>query len=206
MGCFAYADFHKQDCLRTESATWRMTGGRPEGNMQPSKKADMKHPSSSHISRRDFIMAVTVTVGAVIGAAVGLPGIGYLISPALRAQDAETWILLGLFEKIPIGIPTYFSFNRRQMNGWENTVTNYGVFAVRKDETNVIVLSNICTHLGCHVTWHPDIKEYVSPCHNGHFDINGKVTFGPPPRPLDEYQTKVEDGNLSILFPPYRRS
>jgi menaquinol-cytochrome c reductase iron-sulfur subunit len=160
----------------------------------------------NHISRRDFVKVVTVAIGALIGTAVGLPTIGYLISPALRKQDAEAWIPLGPFEKIPIGIPTYFSFIRKKVNSWENTVTGYGVFAVRKDEKNIIVLSNICTHLGCHVTWHPDIQEYVSPCHNGHFDITGKVTFGPPPRPLDEFLTKVENGNLSILFPPYRRS
>jgi menaquinol-cytochrome c reductase iron-sulfur subunit len=160
----------------------------------------------NHISRRDFFKIVTIALGSFIGAGIGLPVIGYLISPALRLQDVETWIPLGEVEKIPIGIPTFLSFTRKQVNGWENTVTSYGVFAVRKDADNIIVLSNICTHLGCHVTWHPDIHEYVSPCHNGHFDIKGKVTFGPPPRPLDEFKTKIEDGKLFILFPPYRRS
>ncbi len=166
----------------------------------------MKKSSSHHISRRDFIKFVTVAIGAVIGAGFGVPTIGFLISPALRKQAAEAWIPLEPFEKIPIGIPTFFSFIRKQVNGWENTVTSYGVFAVRKDETNVIVLSNICTHLGCHVRWHPDLQHYVSPCHDGHFDITGKNISGPPPRPLDEFQTKVEDGKLSVLFPPYRRS
>ena len=166
----------------------------------------MEKPSSNHISRRDFIKVVVAALGAVIGAGIGLPTIGYILSPVLRKQEAEAWISLGAFEKIPIGIPIYLSFTRKKENGWEKTITSYGVYAVRKDESNIIVLSNICTHLGCHVTWHPDIQEYVSPCHDGHFDINGKVTFGPPPRPLDEFKSKVEDGNLFILFPPYRRS
>jgi menaquinol-cytochrome c reductase iron-sulfur subunit len=130
----------------------------------------------------------------------------YLISPALGKQETETWIPLGPFEEIPIEIPTFFSFIRKQVNGWENTVTSHGVFAIRKDTTNARVLSNVCTHLGYRVSWHPDIQEYVSPCHDGHFDINGKVTFGPPPRPLDEYKTKVEGGQLFVLYPPYRRS
>ncbi|MBE3039998.1 MAG: ubiquinol-cytochrome c reductase iron-sulfur subunit [Chloroflexi bacterium] len=166
----------------------------------------MEKSSSNHISRRDFLKMMIFAIGGAIGTIFGLPAIGYLISPALRKQAAEAWIPLGPLEKIPIGIPTFFSFIRRQVNGWENTVTTYGVFAVRKDETNVIVLSNICTHLVCHVRWHPDLEHYVSPCHDGHFDILGKNISGPPPRPLDEYQTKVEDGDLSILFPPYRRS
>jgi menaquinol-cytochrome c reductase iron-sulfur subunit len=166
----------------------------------------MKKSTSNSISRRDFIKMATAAIATVFGAGIGFPTIGYLISPALRKQGAEAWITLGGFEDIPVGIPTFFSFIRREDNGWENTVTSYGVFAVRKDKTNIMVLSNICTHLGCHVTWHPDIQEYVSPCHNGHFDINGLVTFGPPPRPLDEYQSKIKDNTLSILFPPYRRS
>ncbi len=166
----------------------------------------MDKSSPNHVSRRDFIKIVTIAVGSVIGTVVGLPVIDYLISPALRKSAMEAWIPLGEFEKIPVGIPTYFSFNRTTVNGWENTVTNYGVFAVRKDSTHVIALSNICTHLGCHVTWHTDIQNYVSPCHNGHFDIYGNVVSGPPPRPLDEFQTKIEGGMLSVLFPPYRRS
>jgi menaquinol-cytochrome c reductase iron-sulfur subunit len=174
--------------------------------MRSSRWVKMDKSSSHHTSRRDFIKFVTVAIGAFIGAGVGIPSIGTLISPALRIQSDKAWIPLGPLENIPIGVPTFFSFIRRQVNGWENTATSYGIFAVRKDETNVIVLSNICTHLGCHISWHPDIQEYVSPCHDGHFDIIGKVTFGPPPRPLDEYKTKVENGNLSILFPPYRRS
>jgi menaquinol-cytochrome c reductase iron-sulfur subunit len=166
----------------------------------------LKITSSTNLSRRDFIKIITASVGAVIGTGIGLPVISYLISPALRSQTAEAWIPLGPLEKIPLGIPTYLSFIREQVNGWENTVTSYGIFAFRENVSKITVLSNICTHLGCHVTWHPDIKEFVSPCHNGHFDINGKVTFGPPPRPLDEFKTKVEDSNLFILFPPSRRS
>jgi menaquinol-cytochrome c reductase iron-sulfur subunit len=184
----------------------RMTCGKQKGNMQTSTKASMEKPFSNHISRRDFIKFVTVAIGAVIGAGFGLPGIGYLISPALRKQAAEAWIPLGPVGNIPVGIPTFFSFVCKQVNGWENTATSYGVFAVRKDANNAIVLSNVCTHLGCHVRWHPDLEHYVSPCHDGHFDIIGKNISGPPPRPLDEFQTKVENGNLSILFPPYRRS
>ena len=165
-----------------------------------------KNMLNRKLHRRDFIKMIATGVGAIILAGIGIPTIDFLISPALRKQAAEAWIPLGTFGKIPIGTPTFFSFIRTEENGWENTATSYGVFAVRKDEANVFVLSNICTHLGCPVTWRPDIQEYVSPCHDGHFDIYGKVTFGPPPRPLEEYQTKVEDGDLSILFPPYRRS
>lgn len=163
-------------------------------------------PSFNRLSRRDFLKGVIVAIGSIIAAAIGLPAIDYLVSPALRKQESDAWIPLGLLDKIPIGIPTPFSFTRSKINGWEKTVTSYGVFAVRKDETNTRVFSNICTHLGCHVSWHKDIQHYVSPCHDGHFDLYGNVVSGPPPRPLDEFKTKVEGGTLYILQPPFRRS
>jgi menaquinol-cytochrome c reductase iron-sulfur subunit len=133
-----------------------------------------------------------------MAAVIGLPGIAYLVSPATRAQKAEAWIPLGPVGNYPIGKPALFNFTSSTVNGWEKTVLSYGVFILRKEENQVRVFSNICTHLGCRVSWHPDIQEYVSPCHDGHFDIDGNVTKGPPPRPLDQYETKVENGNLFI--------
>ena len=141
-----------------------------------------------------------------MGAMIGLPAISFIISPAQRAKEEEAWVPCGPLDRYPIGVPKPFSFTRSKVNGWEKTVNSYGVFVIRKDENQVLVVSNICTHLGCRVTWHPDLQHYVSPCHNGHFDMLGNVLSGPPPRPLDEFATKLENGNLFIQFPPFKRS
>jgi len=164
-------------------------------------------PGSSRISRRDFVKMTTAFIGTLIGAGIGIPMIGYLFSPALRAQEEDnTWISLGPLENYPIGMPTPFSFMSRKTNGWENTAINHKMYVVRKNEEQVRVFSVICTHLGCHVTWHPDIQDYVSPCHDGHFDIMGRNISGPPPRPLDEFITKLENGNLFVTLPPFKRT
>jgi Rieske Fe-S protein len=172
------------------------------------KDAGMTDNSPSRqISRRDFIKVTTAVIGGFITLATSIPVIGYLISPALRENKAIGWIDLGPLEKYPIGAtPSFFDFSLTQVNGWERTALSYGVFVVRKDDKTVQVISNICTHLGCRVTWHPDIEQYVSPCHDGHFDLTGKNISGPPPRPLDEFTTKIENGNLFIQVPPFKRS
>jgi Rieske Fe-S protein len=161
---------------------------------------------SNQVSRSDFVKIVTVFIGTLIGTVIGIPAIGYLISPGLRVKETEAWVPLGPLNNYPIGEPKLFNFTRSQINGWEKTVTSYGVFVIRKDENQIRVLSNICTHLGCRVSWHADLQHYVSPCHNGHFDIVGNVVSGPPPRPLDEFTKKIENDNLYILYPPFRRS
>ena len=40
---------------------------------------------------------------------------------------------------------------------------------------------------------------FYSPCHGGVFDIKGNVITGPPPRPLDRIEYKVENGEVILL-------
>jgi menaquinol-cytochrome c reductase iron-sulfur subunit len=158
---------------------------------------------SRSISRRDFVKITTAVVGTMMGAVIGLPAIGYLIDPALKSTKADAWIPLGKIETFEIGKPALVSFTRSKVNGWEKTVTSHGVFVLRKSETDTLVLSNKCTHLGCQVNWKADKNEYVCPCHDAQLDINGKVLGGPPPRPLDRYsadQLKVEKDMLYLHF------
>jgi menaquinol-cytochrome c reductase iron-sulfur subunit len=163
-------------------------------------------PGSQHeLSRNGFVKVVVAMVGTAMGAIIGIPAIGYLISPATKIQKSNAWVPLGPLDKIPLGIPTLFNFTRTQINGWEKTVNSYGVYVWRKNEDEVKVFSNVCTHLSCRVTWNPDKEEYVCPCHAGLFDVEGNVTGGPPPRPLKMYSEsggslKIEDGTLSIHF------
>jgi len=118
---------------------------------------------SAEVSRRDFVTVVVGAVGAVMVLCIGIPAVAYLVSPALKVKKTEDWVSCGPLENYPIGIPTLFTFTRTQVNGWEKTVYSYGVFVVCQNDTQVQVLSNICTHLGCRVSWHPDIQHYVSP-------------------------------------------
>ncbi len=166
----------------------------------------MSGSDSNHVSRRDFIKVTAIVVGGFIGTLIGIPSIAYLLSPALKAVKDDATIALGPLEDYPIGVPTRFDFTRTKVNGWERTATNYGLYVVRKNESEARVFSDICTHLGCRVSWHPDEEHYISPCHNGHFDVIGNVVSGPPPRPLDEFITKIEDGNLFVQLPPFRRT
>lgn len=161
---------------------------------------------NSPLNRRDFIKGTAAAIGGLIGALIGIPSIVYLLSPSLRAEEDSDSIALGPLENYPIGVPTRFDFTRTKVNGWERTGLSYGVFVVRQTEKDVRVFSDICTHLACRVSWHPDAQHYISPCHDGHFDIVGNNISGPPPRPLDEFVTKIENGNLFVLLPPFKRS
>jgi menaquinol-cytochrome c reductase iron-sulfur subunit len=156
--------------------------------------------NSPEMSRRQFVTLVMGVLGSIMGAVIGLPAIGFLLSPALKQQAEDAWIPAGLLENYPVGTPTLFTFTRTKANGWEKTVNSYGVFIVRSSDTELEAFSNRCTHLSCRVNWLATANEFVCPCHDGHFGLSGAVTGGPPPRPLDKYEFKVEDGKLMIRF------
>jgi quinol---cytochrome c reductase iron-sulfur subunit, bacillus type len=158
---------------------------------------------SDHLSRRDFIKLATAAAGTFIGAAVGLPAIAYLIDPALKSAKSDAWIPLGKVETFELGKPTPVSFTRSKANGWEKTVTSYGLYVIKKSDTSFLVLSSKCTHLGCTVNWKPDRQEFVCPCHDAQFGPDGSVRGGPPPRPLDSFsgdRLKIDKDILLFHF------
>lgn len=160
---------------------------------------------SEPISRRDFMKATVYIVGGIVGVAVGVPAVGYLIEPALKGGGKEAWIPVGKLADMPeIGKPYPFSFTRVQVNGWERTSTSHGGFIIRKSETpdDILILNSRCTHLGCTVNWKEDEHVFLCPCHDASFNAEGTVIDGPPPRPLDRFAEfrVTEDGILEIFY------
>ncbi len=56
-----------------------------------------------------------------------------------------------------------------------------------------------CTHEGCTVQYVPGESVVWCACHNGRFDVDGRVLSGPPPRPLKRYLAQREpDGSVTV--------
>ena len=63
----------------------------------------------------------------------------------------------------------------------------------------VCALSAKCTHEGCTVTYIPGQSVVWCPCHDGRFDLKGRVISGPPPRSLPQYAVNRQpDGAIVI--------
>lgn len=61
-----------------------------------------------------------------------------------------------------------------------------------------VAFTAVCTHLNCTVQYRDDLKEIWCACHNGHFDLNGKVMSGPPPSPLQEYRVAIKGDEIFV--------
>ena len=153
---------------------------------------------SPNLDRRSFVKIVLSVLGSMMAAIVGLPMIQYFISPALKKITSDEWISLGLLENYPLDVPTPFHFNLTRVNGWERSSQSYGAFILRQAGEDPIVFSDVCTHLSCRVGWDAENEEFLCPCHAAFFSKFGEVISGPPPKPLDRYEIKLEGDQLLI--------
>lgn len=58
-----------------------------------------------------------------------------------------------------------------------------------------------CTHEGCTVQYVPGESMIWCACHNGRFDLDGRVLSGPPPKPLPQY-TAHQDAEGGVVVTP----
>jgi Rieske Fe-S protein len=56
-----------------------------------------------------------------------------------------------------------------------------------------------CTHEGCTVRYRPGDAIIWCACHNGRFDLRGRVLAGPPPRPLAQHTVQRDsEGGIMV--------
>jgi len=154
-------------------------------------------PSTKSLGRRKFLEVIIGAIGGLMGAAVGVPAVAYIVGPALKKNTA-TWLRLGAVSKVEIGVPTLFKVTVESQAGWTKSQDELSAYVLTEDGQTYIAMSNICTHLGCRSRWIPEQERFFCPCHNGIFDKHGNVVSGPPPRPLDRFETKLEGDILYI--------
>ena len=70
------------------------------------------------------------------------------------------------------------------------------VIVLRVAEDDFRAFSATCTHLDCIVEYRKDDRLIWCNCHNGVYDLAGKVLSGPPPRPLQSFRVDLVARNV----------
>ncbi len=87
---------------------------------------------------------------------------------------------------------------RKRVDGWRKITEKTSTWLVKTDQNTVVAFNPACTHLACPYHWDDGARQFVCPCHDSKFSIDGKVLGGPAPRALDRYVAKVQDGKILI--------
>lgn len=75
----------------------------------------------------------------------------------------------------------------------------FGGYVV-KNNGNVSVFAQNCSHLGCSVNFNQGEKSFDCPCHGSRFHIDGTVLHGPAANPLSHLGWKQGDSPNQILI------
>lgn len=132
--------------------------------------------------------------GLILAALAGL--VGVVAAPKMPPLT-KRWRKAGSTLDVPANGPMTVVLSARHSDGWFETRQQTVVF-IDRDGQDYRVLSGVCTHLGCGVQWNAATSQYKCPCHGGIFDRAGRVVSGPPPRPLDRLNVRVNPQTSDI--------
>lgn len=171
------------------------------------------------VNRRRFMTLTAHGAGGLAVAAFALPTLGFAAGSALFERPPATWD--------DVGSPDDFVRDRYI----PRTITEVGGIGeigkttafVRARDPEIdgaggdpfIALTTRCMHLGCPVRYTEAAQRFICPCHGGVYDFRGKVSGGPPVRPLDRFYTRVRNNRVQVgprysvngefkRFPSYR--
>lgn len=150
-------------------------------------------------SRRRFLTRLSLGLGALGAALIGVPSVAFLLG--LR-RPTQVWRDVGALDQFTIGNTTLVKFADPSPLPWSGVTALTAAWLRREEESRFIAFSVDCTHLGCPIRWLPNANLFMCPCHGGVFYANGTVASGPPPRPLSRYPVRVVMGRVQIHASP----
>jgi Rieske Fe-S protein len=73
------------------------------------------------------------------------------------------------------------------------------IAVIRKSDTEVIAISDICTHAGCTMDFNAGTQQMDCPCHGSVFSLDGQVVNGPARVPVKVYQASLANNMITIV-------
>ena len=180
------------------------------------------------VNRRRFMTLSAHGAGAVAASAFVLPALGFAAGSAIFERPEATWEAVGKPSDFPnntyvpkvittvtgIGEVGKTTVYMRARNPQIDAAPNPQKLPAGTTD-QFIAISTRCMHLGCPVRYVEASARFICPCHGGVYDFTGKVSGGPPVRPLDHFYVRVRNGLVEVgprysvnsefrRFPSYR--
>ena len=102
--------------------------------------------------RRSFLNRLSLGLAGLVGAAMSLPPIAYVLSP-LVGKPPRKWRDVGSLAEFPMGETKLVQFQDATSTAWAGDTAMTGAWLRRVGEDQFIAFSVNCRHLGCPVRW-----------------------------------------------------
>ncbi len=149
-------------------------------------------------SRRGFLFRLGIALNGLGALLVGIPVVGYIVGPARRPADGQSWISIGPIGSFPAGQTRLATYENPVRVPWDGATARIACWVRHIEGERFQVFAVNCAHLGCPVRWFAQSRLFMCPCHGGAYYEDGSRASGPPPRGLFEYEYRVRDGALWV--------
>jgi menaquinol-cytochrome c reductase iron-sulfur subunit len=164
------------------------------------------------MTRRDFYRFSTYLLNTVMGAALALPALAYVLTPFRKRGRTGAFEPLTRLSQLTVGVPRSFAILEERQDAWVKYPAEPvgSVWLMRQPIGNqpaVIAFTSECPHLGCAVSLTADGKDFLCPCHTSSFDLEGKPRNAVPPRPMDRLEVELSNGDdpeVRVKFQRFR--
>jgi Rieske Fe-S protein len=151
------------------------------------------------MSRQKFLSGATIGLGGLMGAIIAVPVTISVLAPSFKSIK-EYAVDLGpttLYPEPKSGQVPWHDVTFENRPSDVSGLSRRLAFVRNDGDGKFTVISNTCMHLGCPVQ--ANTTGFACPCHGGQYDKEGRRTAGPPVRPLNRYETSVDDRGHLIL-------
>ena len=169
------------------------------------------HDSPAQPERRDFLTkAAAVTIGTAATLIPAGAGLYTLLDPLRHKARAGSYLRVSALSALPDdGSPRQFPVVADREDAWNKfpQVRVGAVYLRKTGPKEVQAINVVCPHAGCFVNYQPDQQQYLCPCHNSSFSLDGTIKnpSSPSPRRLDALEVKIgDDGSVWVKFENYR--
>jgi Rieske Fe-S protein len=167
-------------------------------NSQPTLTVDTPGEDRRVISRRWLLFKAAIGLNGLVGLALAVPVVRYLLAPWKKDSAYDSWVSLGALDEFPIGQTRLAFYKNPSSDPWDGQTDNVACYVRRESSDQFKVFAINCAHLGCPVRWFPQSQLFMCPCHGGVYYADGSRASGPPERGLFTYSWQVTAGQLKI--------
>jgi menaquinol-cytochrome c reductase iron-sulfur subunit len=175
------------------------------------EKSQCEHCNSP--DRRGFLKKLAANVlGAIITIVPLTAGLAVWLDPARRKTKAGGQLVrVAALSALPEdGVPRKFTVLASRVDAWNKSPeAAIGAVYLRRirGEKKPRAFNVVCPHAGCFVDFMESKSNFLCPCHNSTFALDGKINDpkSPSPRGLDELEVEVRNNSeVWVKFQNFR--
>jgi Rieske Fe-S protein len=164
-------------------------------------------------ARRSALRYVGGALLAVIGTALVAPALAFLSDPLRRRRRGgppDSPIAIAELDEVPnldsgaapLRAAVVATGLKDAWNRFDSS--KLGSVFVGRRQGALTCLSGSCPHAGCGIDFDENARQFVCPCHNSTFNLDGSRRAGPSPRDMDQLQVEVQGSTVYCQFQRFR--